>query len=100
MGVLLLLAGCNIRPPFVVSVGAVNSNVSTESRDVVCTGGFKTRLSVQDRAVETLLAPAGEGRGAQFTMPEGAPAGTVMTTEAWCYVDDNAELAYARVSRP
>lgn len=97
---LLLVTSCNIRPPFVVSVGAVNSNTSPEPRNVVCTGGVRTRVTVQDRTVETALAPPEDSRTVQFTMPENAPAGTTMKTEAWCYGADNAELAYVRVSRP
>ena len=97
---LLLLAGCNIRPPFTIFFAADNRNNTIESRSAVCLGGIKTRLSVQGRTVETALAPPGDSRGAQFTMPESAPTGTEMTTEAWCYGADDAELAYVRVSRP
>ena len=47
-----------------------------------------------------MLAPPEDARIVQFTMPENAPAGTMMTTEAWCFDVDNTELAYKRVSRP
>ena len=97
---ILLLAGCNIRPPFTVFFAADNRSNTLESRSAVCLGGIKTRLSVQGRTVETELAPPGDSRGAQFMMPESAPAGTVMTTEAWCYDANDTELAYVRVSRP
>ena len=97
---ILLLAGCNIRPPFTVFVGADNSKHTDQPLIPVCTGGIKTRLTVQDRTAETPLASPSDSQVVQFIMPESAPAGTVMTTEAWCYGADEAELAYARVSRP
>ena len=96
----LLLVGCNIRPPFTVFLAADNTIHTDQPVTIVCTGGIKTRLTVQDRTAETPLASPSDSQVVQFMMPGSAPARTVMTTEAWCYGADDAELAYARVSRP
>jgi hypothetical protein len=44
--------------------------------------------------------PLGESASVGFLMPESAPPGSVMTTEAWCYGESGEEVAYARLARP
>ena len=98
----LLLAGCNIRPPFTVFISAANygAESSLGDKNTYCTGGLKTRVAVDSVVAKTSLAPLGDGTGTDFLMPETAPAGTEMTTEAWCYGEGGEEVAYARVTRP
>ena len=97
---ILLLTSCNIRPPFTVFVAADNTSHTDRPVTAICAGGIKTRLSVQGRTAETPLAPLDDSRVVEFVMPEFAPIGTEMTTEAWCYSGDNVEVAYVRVLRP
>ena len=88
--------------PFTVFVGAANwgAESSPGDKNTYCTGGLKLRVAVGGIVAETELAPLGDGSGTDFLMPETAPAGTEMTTEAWCYGEDDEEVAYARVTRP
>lgn len=96
-----ILAGCSLRPPFTVFVGAVNwAGSSQGNTNTYCTGGLKTRVAVGGVVTETALAVLGDGTGTNLLMPESAPEGTEMTTEAWCYGEADQEVAYARVTQP
>lgn len=57
-------------------------------------------MAVGGIVAETALAALGIATGTDLLMPETAPAGTEMTTEAWCYGEGGEEVAYARVTRP
>ena len=98
----LTLSACGLRPPFTVFVSATNwdAQSSPGDKNTYCAGGLKTRVAVGSVVAETSLAPLGDGTGTNFLMPETAPAGTEMTTEAWCYGEGGEEVAYARVTRP
>lgn len=97
-----MLVGCNLGPPFTIFVSATNwaDGQREGNEDTYCTGGIKARVVVAGTSAETPLVPLGKSAGSDFLMPESAPEGTVMTTEAWCYGEDSEEVAYARVTRP
>ena len=76
-----------------------NAGGEGKTKDTYCTGGLKARIDVQGGGAETPVVPHRSPGGVSFEMLASAPAGTVMTTEAWCYGEDDAEVAYARVTR-
>lgn len=100
LSLIVVLGGCNVRPPFDAFFGADNSNTPGGAHKSLCRGGLEAKLSVEGLVVEIPPVAFGQSRVVNFLMPEKAPVGTVMTTEAWCYAANNTEVAYARVSRP
>ena len=90
------MTGCLGSFPDTIELHVINM---PEANHPVCTNGLKTTFRAGSLLMDEIV-PLGGYEVLEAASPADAPAGTIVSLEAWCYGENNQELGYYRLEKP